>query len=65
MNFYPEEDTGSEEILSGDEITQEQWKVQEKARKKLEKRSEEDFEGETEEFDEEDIEEAKRKSTMF
>jgi len=56
---------GNEEILAGDEITQGQWKIQEKARKKLEKRSEEEFEGETEEFDEEDIKEAKRKSTIF
>ena len=59
------QDDGAEELLSGDEITDEQWKVQEKARKKLEKRSEDEFKGETEEFDEEDIKEAKRKSTVF
>lgn len=63
MKSYAEE--GSEEILSGDNITQGQWKIQEKAKKKLEKRSDEEFVGETEEFDEEDIQEAKRKSTMF
>ncbi|MBI5148199.1 hypothetical protein HZA33_00800 [Candidatus Pacearchaeota archaeon] len=64
MKFH-EEPGGSEETLSGEEITQEQWEIQEKARKKLEKRKEEEFEGETEEFDEEDIKEAKRKSVAF